>query len=71
MSEKLIGKIKMFHPNRGYGFIKTDDKEIFFHVSGLIEENKKIEMFEEVEFEIENTDKGDKAINIQRINQEK
>lgn len=38
MAEMLSGTVKMFDPNRAFGFIKRDDGDgdLFFHVTGLL-----------------------------------
>jgi CspA family cold shock protein len=61
---KLIGRVKWYNPDKGYGFIvKADGSEIFVHrsslsgVSSLNEEQR-------VEFEERQTDKGPEAIDV-------
>lgn len=60
------GKIKKVVRERGFGFISdTDGREIFFHQSGII--NAQFDSLKEeqkVEFEIENSPKGPRAISI-------
>ena len=60
------GKIKKLIRERGFGFISdTDGREVFFHQSGLTE--VKFDALTEeqnVEFEIENSPKGPRAISI-------
>jgi len=60
------GKIKKVVRERGFGFISdTDGRELFFHQSGL--SNAKIDDLKEeqkVEFEIEDSPKGPRAISI-------
>lgn len=60
------GKIKKLVRERGFGFISdTDGREVFFHQSSLIEA-KFDDLKEEqaVEFEIENSPKGPRAVNV-------
>ncbi|MEG0034224.1 MAG: cold shock domain-containing protein [Bacilli bacterium] len=68
MSEekKYTGKVKMFNKDKGYGFIHGDDgQDVFFHYSSLIMEGfKTIEANDEVEFEIEQSDRGPRAKNV-------
>ncbi|MDD5432232.1 MAG: cold shock domain-containing protein [Candidatus Omnitrophica bacterium] len=63
------GKIKKVVLDRGFGFISdTDGREVFFHKSSLIGE--KFENLTEetkVEFEIEKSDKGPRAIDIKVV----
>lgn len=60
------GKIKKLVRDRGFGFISdTDGREVFFHQSSLID--VKFDALTEdqsVEFEIEQSPKGPRAINI-------
>lgn len=61
----MKGKIKKFNPIKGFGFIGTEEGDIFFHVSDFPELKAKIN--EEVEFETKAYKKGQKAIKIRRI----
>lgn len=60
------GKIKKIIRDRGFGFISdTDGREVFFHQSSLegVEFNT-LNEGQEVEFEVEKTPKGPRAINL-------
>ena len=60
------GKIKKLVRDRGFGFISdTDGREVFFHQSSLVD-TKFDSLNEEqaVEFEIEKSPKGPRAINV-------
>jgi len=62
----MKGKIKFWNPNKGFGFIGTEEgKDIFFHVEDIKE--LKLRLNEEVEFEVKEDKKGDKAVKIKRI----
>lgn len=60
------GKIKKLIRDRGFGFISdTDGREVFFHQSSL--EGITFDTLnedQEVEFEVENSPKGPRAINV-------
>lgn len=60
------GKIKKLVRERGFGFIDdTDGREVFFHQSALLD--AKFDTLTEesmVEFEVEKSDKGPRAINV-------
>jgi len=60
------GKIKKLIRERGFGFISdSDGREIFFHQSALVD--LKFEALSEeqsVEFEVEKSPKGPRAVNI-------
>jgi len=60
------GKIKKIVRERGFGFISdTDGREIFFHQSGLVEAQfDSLKEEQKVEFEIEKSPKGPRAISI-------
>jgi len=61
------GTIKRVFKDRGFGFIRTPEgQEIFFHRSGL--RSARFESITEgdaVEFEVESSPKGPRAVNIQ------
>ena len=60
------GKIKKVIRERGFGFISdTDGRELFFHRSGVLE-NKfdSLKEGQEVAFEVEQSQKGPRAINV-------
>jgi CspA family cold shock protein len=61
-----LGTVKFFNESKGYGFIKDNEsgKEIFVHVSGLID---KIDKEDQVEYEEENGKKGLNAINVKKV----
>lgn len=60
------GKIKKLIRERGFGFISdTDGREVFFHQSALIDvQFDTLHEDQEVEFEVENSPKGPRAVNI-------
>jgi CspA family cold shock protein len=66
------GKIKKLVRERGFGFISdTDGREVFFHQSSLID--TKFDLLkedQEVEFEIEKSPKGPRAINVRLTQQQ-
>jgi CspA family cold shock protein len=58
------GTVKFFDETKGFGFIKVEgsDKDIFFHVSKLLDE---VGQGDEVKFDVEEGKKGLNAINVQ------
>ena len=60
------GKIKKLVRERGFGFISdTDGREVFFHQSSVIEAQfDALKEEQEVEFEIEQSPKGPRAVNV-------
>ena len=62
----MKGKVVRFNPKKGFGFIQSDDEQdIFFHYSSLnMDGFKTVNPEDEVEFDLEKTDKGLRASNI-------
>ena len=60
------GKVKWFDARKGYGFISPDDQQedVFVHHSQV--QGEDLRDGEEVEFDVEEGDKGLKAVNVQR-----
>ncbi|GAA4417910.1 cold shock domain-containing protein [Nibrella saemangeumensis] len=60
------GTVKFFNDLKGFGFItpSDSDKDIFVHVSGLIDE---VRQNDKVKFEVEEGRKGLNAINVELI----
>lgn len=60
------GKIKKLVRERGFGFISdTDGREVFFHQSSLADKNfDALKEEQSVTFEIENSPKGPRAVNV-------
>lgn len=65
----MKGKVKMFNKEKGFGFITTEDgNDVFFHYSSILQDGyKTAEPGEEVEFEVEESDCGPRAKNIQKL----
>lgn len=63
------GKIKKLVRDRGFGFISdTDGREVFFHQSGLVETAfNALSEDQQVEFEVEKSDKGPRAISVRVV----
>jgi len=60
------GKVKWFNDEKGFGFIGAEDgKDVFCHYSAIqMSGRKKLVDGEEVEFEVEMSDKGPRAKNV-------
>ena len=65
------GKIKKLVRDRGFGFIAdTDGKEVFFHQTSLVETTfDALNEDQSVEFEVEKSDKGPRAVNVRVVPQ--
>ena len=63
------GTVKWFNAEKGFGFITTDEgKDVFFHYSAIqVDGYKTAEAEERVEFEVEESERGPRAINIKKL----
>jgi CspA family cold shock protein len=64
------GIVKFYNEGKGYGFIAPDDggKDVFVHVSALKNGNiVSLDRDEKVSFEIADSPKGVKAVNVRRL----
>lgn len=62
----MIGKVKWFNNEKGYGFIEYNDQEdIFVHYSSIRSEGyKTLIEGEKIKFDLVETDKGLQAKNV-------
>lgn len=69
MGTTYKGTVKWFHVEKGYGFIEQEDgPDIFCHFRDIISSGfKTLNEGDEVTFEIEQTVKGAKAVNVVSI----
>ena len=68
----LKGKVKWFNGTKGYGFIEREDKEkdVFVHSAAVRDAGLKyLNEGDELTFEVENTDKGPSAVNLQKTSE--
>ncbi|NQT95848.1 MAG: cold-shock protein [Candidatus Omnitrophica bacterium] len=63
------GKVKWFDNRKGYGFITPETgNDIFVHYTSVQGDGyKTLEEGDDVEFEIENDAKGQKAVNVVKV----
>ncbi|MCC6864816.1 MAG: cold-shock protein [Ignavibacteria bacterium] len=60
------GKVKWFNADKGFGFITGNDgKDVFVHFKSIIGDGyRSLDDGQEVEYEVEETDKGLQARNV-------
>lgn len=63
----MKGKVKFFNVEKGYGFIMANNEEYFFHVTN-VDNLDVLETDDVVEFKIKNTNRGQQATHIKKIN---
>ena len=63
------GKVKWFNNQKGYGFITPEEgSDVFVHFSAIQGDGyKSLEENDEVEFEIQQGDKGEQAVNVVKV----
>lgn len=63
----MKGTVKFFNNMKGFGFIAGEDgKEYFVHQTGL-KEGVSLNENDSVEFDIEEGDRGPKAVNVSKV----
>lgn len=69
ISSLATGKIKWFDEKKGFGFIEAEDGsgDIFVHYSDIVGEGfKTLREGERVQYDVENTPKGKKAVKVSK-----
>jgi CspA family cold shock protein len=70
MSQREIGTVKWFNDQKGFGFIARAGgaKDVFVHHSSILGAGyKTLKEGEKVEFEVQDSQKGPAAVNVQRV----
>lgn len=63
------GRLKRFFPDRGYGFIEPagGGSDVFVHVNGLADPAATLQEGQRLRFDVDQTDKGPRAVNVRVI----
>lgn len=63
------GTVKFFNGTKGFGFIVQDDgsKDLFVHISGLLNKDDSIDEGDKVQYDIQEGPKGPSAVNVSKI----
>jgi len=64
----MVGTVKWFNSQKGFGFITTQEgNDVFVHYSGIKEDGfKTLEEGQQVEFDVTEGQKGEQAINVRK-----
>ena len=63
----MKGKVKWYNTRKGYGFITSEDgKDVFVHRTAIPSETN-LNEGDEVQFEIENSERGPQAKDIKKV----
>ncbi|MDR3590972.1 MAG: cold shock domain-containing protein [Negativicutes bacterium] len=65
----MIGKVKWFSAEKGYGFLEREDGgDVFVHFSAILDEGfKTLTEGQQVEFEIVEGARGPQAANVSKL----
>ncbi len=68
-----IGRVKWFNSKKGYGFIERDDGEdVFVHYTAIRGQGyRTLKDGQTVEFEVEETERGPRAVNVRVVRQQR
>lgn len=71
MADRVTGTVKWFNAAKGYGFIsRAEGKDLFVHYSSIQDngaERRNLNEGDQVEFDVEDGQKGPQAINVVRV----
>ena len=65
--KNMKGKIKWYNSRKGYGFIEGEDKKDIFVHRNSIPDGTYLNEGDQVEYEIEDSDKGPQATKVKKL----
>lgn len=67
--KKMVGKVKWFNNEKGFGFIEREQgKDLFVHYQNIKGDGyRSLNDGDYVSFDVQETAKGEQAINVERI----
>jgi CspA family cold shock protein len=70
MSERIVGTVKWFNGDKGFGFIEREGgKDVFVHFSAIQGDGfRNLSEGQKVEFNVEQGPKGPQASNVTMVN---
>ncbi len=65
----MLGRVKWFNPEKGYGFIEREDgDDVFVHFSAIQDEGfKTLNEGDQVEFEVVEGERGPQAEEVKKV----
>jgi CspA family cold shock protein len=64
----MKGTIKWYNPKKGFGFIQGEDgNDVFVHRTAIPDEAGYLQEGDNVEYEVEETERGPNAKNIKKL----
>jgi cold shock protein len=63
----MKGTVKFFNEMKGFGFLTTEDEKDYFVHRSALEEGVTLKEGDAVEFEVEDGDRGPKAVNVKKL----
>lgn len=67
MADDRIGKVKFYAGDKGYGFIKSEGEEFFFHISEVAQEGYIPKAEDRVKFTVTTGKRGPKATFVRQV----